>query len=121
MPSASIVIGVPASNAPVILVPPARSAGPPFDLAVTSVTIESMVMRPRRLNLLTVVSARVVTAAPSLAVVAIHSIAPTVATAGVLVPGILAVALEPVWSATALASSPGAGLDWAAGGPDPEL
>src|SRR5687767_11222670 len=103
-----------------MVVPPVTVVSTPSDVAVRSVTSESIVRIPRRLNELTSVRACTVTLAPSVVVEACEAIEPAVATAGAAMNGMVASALDPPPLAATRAPSPGAGVDSAVGAPTPD-
>ena len=121
MPLESIFTAWPMTAAPLTVVPPSRVVLTPSDVAVSSVTIESMVTTPRRLKSLTTVRDVTVAVAPFVSVVAVVWIDPKVAKAGASAAGSEAWAFDPVGVTSTLASKPGAGLDAALGSPTPEV
>ena len=101
--------------------PPVSLVAVPSDVAVRSVTMESMVRMPRRLKSLIDVFAFTVTDEPSVTVFAEALIEPNVATAGAAARGIVASAVELFSLASTAARRPGAGSDVAFGEPNPDV
>ena len=121
MPFSSIVTGVPSTDAPETVVPPVSLVAVPSDVAVRSVTTESMTRIPRRLKSLIVVFTCTVTVEPSVVVVDARSSSRRWRRREPSARGMVARAAEPFSPASTAARSPGAGSDSAVGAPKPEV